>query len=126
MHVSIVEREPTILGEAYRSDHLREFVECCCKGQSGACIRPELVVSSPQVPDEGMPPDRDAGGSVPSKAPHGTKPFHEAAVVRFYSIVGVLNCVVRRSRQEGGNDSDQGVGPVGGDLDQLAMGPDCT
>ena len=47
-------------------------------------------------------------------------------MVRFDSIVGVLGGVVKCSRQEVGNDPDQGVGPVSGDLSRLAVGSDRT
>ena len=68
----------------------------------------EFVVSSPQVLDEGMAPDDDAGGPVAFEAPHRPKPGLESPVVSFDSIIGVLGGVVKCSRQEVGNDSHQG------------------
>src|SRR5664280_2357702 len=71
-----------------------------------------------------MPSDHDPGGPVPFEAPHRAKSGLEPSVVSLDSIVGVLGGVVKCIRQELCNDSDQGVGPVGGDLDRLAMGGD--
>ena len=87
---SIFGRELASLGEVGPSDHERKLIERCGKGHSGARIHPELVVPSPQALDEGIPPDHDAGASVPFETPHGPKPCLEASVVRFDSIVGVL------------------------------------
>jgi hypothetical protein len=106
------------------SDHLREFVECRGKGQSGTCIDPEFVVSSPQVLDEGMPSDHDAGGAVPFEASHRSKSCLESPMVSFDPVVGVLGGVVECSRQELGDHADQGVGPVSGDLGRRSMGAD--
>ena len=60
-------------------------------------------MSSPQVLDEGMSSDHDAGGPVPFEAPHRSKSCLEPPVVGFDPIVGVLGRVVQCSRQEVGN-----------------------
>jgi hypothetical protein len=44
-----------------------------------------------------------------------------AIVVSFDSIVGVPGGVVKCCRHEVGNNSDQGVGPVSGDLIRLTV-----
>ncbi len=85
------------LGELCRSDHLRELVKPCGKGESGMCIESECVVASSQILDEGVASDGDAGGSVPFEAPHRTKPGLEAPVVSFDSVVGVPGGVVTGS-----------------------------
>jgi len=77
----VVGREVTSLGELCGSNHLRELVERCGKGQSGTRIDPEFVVASEQVLDEGVASDYDAGGTVSFEAPHRTKPGLEAPVV---------------------------------------------
>ena len=87
-------------------------------------VDPEFVVASPQVLDEGMTLDHDAGGSVSFEAPHRSEPGLEASVVGFDSVVGVLGGVVKCSRQKVGNDSYQGMGPVRGDLSRFAMAAD--
>jgi len=71
-----------------------------------------------------MAPEYDAGGPVPFEAPHGAKPGLEAPMISFDSVVRVLSGVVKCGWQELRNDPDQSVGPVGGDLDRLAMGAD--
>jgi len=57
-------------------------------------------VSSPQVLDEGMSSDHDAGRSVSFEAPHWPKSCLEATMVSFDSIVGVLGGVVQCIRQK--------------------------
>jgi hypothetical protein len=47
-------------------------------------------------------------------------------MVSFDPIVGVLGGVVKCSRQKIGDDSYQGVGPVGGDFNRSAMAADCV
>jgi hypothetical protein len=42
--------------------------------------------------------------------------------VPLFFVVGVLGGVVECSWQVVSNDSDQGMGPVGGDLSRLAIG----
>jgi hypothetical protein len=90
-------------------DHERELVKGRGDGHSGNCIDPEFVVSSLQVLDEGM-----------------AKPGLQASVVSFDPIVGILSGVVKCGRQEFRNDSDQGVGSIGGDFSRLAVGGDRT
>ena len=107
-------------------DHERELVKGRGDGHSGKCIVPEFVVSSLQVLDEGMAFDDHAGGPVLFEAPHGAKPGLQASVVSFDPIVGILSGVVKCGRQEFRNDSDQGVGSIGGDFSRLAVGGDRT
>jgi hypothetical protein len=45
-------------------------------------------------------------------------------MIGFDAVVGVPGGVVKCIRQELCNDSEQGVGPIGGDLGRLAMGSD--
>ena len=118
MHCSTVRREVAGLGEVGTSDHERKLVECCGEGQPGTRIHPELIVPSPQVLDEGVP--SDAGGPVPFETPHRAK----SGLIGFDAVVGVLGGVVKCIRQELCNDSDQGMGPIGGDLGRLAMDSD--
>lgn len=94
MHSSIVGRELTGLGEIYRSDHLRQFVERCGKVQSGNRVDSEFVVPSPQVLNEGMSPNDHAGCSVPFETPHWSEPGVAAPVVGLDTVVGVLGGVV--------------------------------
>jgi hypothetical protein len=107
-------------------DHERELVKGRGDGHSGKCIVPEFVVSSLQVLDEGMAFDDHAGSPVLFEAPHGAKPGLQASVVSFDPIVGILSGVVKCGRQEFRNDSDQGVGSIGGDFSRLAVGGDRT
>src|ERR1035441_8902974 len=67
-----------------------------------------------------MASDHDACGLVPFEAPHRAQSCLEAPVVSFDPIVGVLGGVVECSWQVVSNDSDEGVGPVSGDLSRLA------
>src|ERR1019366_912765 len=78
-------------------------------------------MAPPQILDEGMASDHDAGGPITFEASHWAKSGLEAPVVSFYPVVGVLGGVVNCVREELCNPADQGVGPVGGDLDRLAM-----
>jgi hypothetical protein len=82
-------------------------------------------VTSPEVLNEGMSSDHDMCGPVSFEAAHRAESGFEAPIVGFDSVVGVLSGVVQCSRQEVGNDSDQGMGPVGGDLRRFAMGANC-
>src|SRR5664280_2449009 len=98
---------PSILGRGRssscgirRSQHLRKFVECTGKRQSAPRLDPEYVVPSPQVLDEGVPSDDDAGASVPFQAPHGPKPYLEPSMVSLDTVVAVLGGVVKCGRQE--------------------------
>src|SRR5664280_3387656 len=69
-----------------------------------------------------MASDYDACVPVPFEAPHRTMPGLEAPVVSFDPVVGILSGVVKCGWQVVSNDSDQGVGPVSGDLSRLAIG----
>ena len=64
--------------------------------------------------------------AVRSEAPQGAKPGLQASVVSFDPIVGISSGAVKCGRQEFRNDSDQGVGSIGGDLSRLAVGGDRT
>ena len=81
-------------------------------------------MASPQVLDEGMALDDDAGRSVLFQSAHRAKSGLESPIIGFDPVVGVLGCVMECSRQELCYRSDQGVGPVSGDLDRFAMGGD--
>ena len=54
-----------------------------------------LVVSTPQVLDEGMAPAYDAGSPVPFESSYWAKPGLQMSVVGFDSVVGVLSGVVK-------------------------------
>src|SRR5664280_3848846 len=69
-----------------------------------------------------MASDYDACGPVPFEAPHGVKPGLQAPVVCFDPVVGILSGVVKCGGPVVGNESDEGVGPVSGDLSRLAIG----
>ena len=103
------------------ADHQRKFVECCGKGQSGACIHTKLVVASPQVLDEGMSSDDDARRPVPFEATHRSKSRLEPSMVSFALVVGVLGGVAECSRQELGDHADWGMVTVNGDLGRRSM-----
>jgi hypothetical protein len=81
----------------------------------------EFVVSSPQVLDEGVTSDHDAGCPVPFEASHRSEPGFEPSVASLDPVVGVLGGVVKCSRRKVRDHADQGVGPVGGDLGRRAV-----
>ena len=100
MRQSFVERELTRLGEVYRSEHLRKFVERCGKVQSQMRVDPEFVVALPQVVNEDMPSDHDVGSPVPWETRHWSEPGVAAPLVGFDAVVGVVGGVVQCLRQE--------------------------
>jgi hypothetical protein len=61
-------------------------------GHSPDCrlLSGQLVMSAPNVLDEGMPGDHDPGAAVLLEPPHRPKPRLQPAVVRLDLVVGVL------------------------------------
>jgi hypothetical protein len=68
-------------------------------------------VTAPEVLNAGMSSGHDICGPVSFEASHRAESGFEAPMVGFDSVVGVLGRVVKCSREELCNDSDQGRGP---------------